>query len=535
MTSPRTLIEALEDAAATDRGYRHLKADGSADDQPYARLLADACRVAGALRSLSYPPGTLVGVIAPDASAFLTAFMGITAAGVVPAPLQTPAALGTSSAYARILAPTLRVARAPAVIVQDSIAATLRDAALPGITVLTLHELLMGPAVDPVHAAPDAVAIVQFTSGSTADPRGVVLTHRAIDANVNAIGGPTGLAFSASDRGVSWLPLFHDMGLVGMALSAMYFSRPTTFLPSLTFLKRPMTWLQAIEREGGTVSFAPNFAYELCVRRISDADAASVDLSTWRVAGCGGEPIRPETLERFSSKFRPAGFRATSLTPCYGLAEHTLAVAISPPGRGPRIDKPPGQPAGRAVSSGVSCPGHEIRIAGEDGVTLDERAVGEIEVRGPSLMREYFEAPETTAEVMRDGWLRTGDIGYLSDRELFVCGRRKEMTVLNGRNYFPQDLEWIAADGGARVGKIVAFGVEENAVERLVLLVEPAGHVDREQLTAGIRQRISDAYGISVDEVMVVPAGTITLTTSGKPQRGRAREFYEGERRRASP
>lgn len=525
----RTLVEALETAAGTDRGFRHLQPDGSIRDQPYAQLLGDACRVAASLCARRLAHGALVGIAAADAEPFLTAFMGVSAAGLVPVPLQAPAAVAAPDAYARTLEPTLRVSRARVLLVQDSIADRLQ-AAGRRVALLRVSDAVASDPIDPRHPRIDDVALVQFTSGSTADPRGVVLTHRAIAANAAAIGGPSGLAFSDADRGVSWLPLYHDMGLVGMALSAMYFARPTTFLPPLTFLKRPIAWLRTIARERGTVSFAPNFAYELCVRRIRTGEIAGLDLSSWRVAGCGGEPIRPSTLEAFARKFACAGFDASSFTPCYGLAEHTLAVTLSPRGRGLRTDAAPGEPdAKRVVSSGVSCPGHRIRIVDEEGSPVPERHVGEIEAQGPSLMREYFEAPDRTRAALHDGWLRTGDLGYVAEAELYVCGRRKEMIVLNGRNYFPQDIEWVCGETpGIRPGRLVAFGIAggEDQRERLVVLVEPSGGADRDEIASGIRRRVSDAFGLHVDEVAFAPPGTIEMTTSGKPRRSLARQAY---------
>lgn len=521
----RTLIQALEDAAATDRGYRYVRGDGSIDEQPYSQLFADACRIAASLHDKSFVRGTLIGIVAADPRAFLTAFAGISAAGLVPAPLQTPAAVSAGSTYARLLAPTLRVSRAPALLVDDALADRLPSRELGGIGVLPVSQMLASASAAPGRRGLDEVALVQFTSGSTAAPRGVVLTHRAIAANTQAIGGPSGLAFTESDRGVSWLPLYHDMGLVGMALSALYFARTTTFLTPLLFLKRPVEWLRTIARERGTVSFAPNFAYDLCVRRITDAELAALDLSSWRIAGCGGEPIREETLRRFATRFAAAGFDASSLTPCYGLAEHTLAVTLSPPGRGLRVDAPADRSGPPVVSCGVSCRGHELRIVNEEGAAVPDRVMGEIEVRGPSLMREYFAHPQATAEVMDDGWLRTGDLGYTVAGELYVCGRLKEIIVLNGQNYFPQDIESVAGASDA-IRRIVALGIDREGTERLVIVAEAAGGVDREALAADVRRRVADTYGLTVDEVLVVPAGTIPMTTSGKPRRARLREQY---------
>jgi acyl-CoA synthetase (AMP-forming)/AMP-acid ligase II len=547
MSAARTLIAALEDAAATSSGYRYLRADGSAADQPYAVLFDAARRVAASLAARGLARRTLVGIVSADPETFLTGFFGISLAGLVPAPLPAPAAISTPDGYLRTLEPTLRVSGARGIVAHGTIAASLRStpAGRTAFDIWTLDDLLGADVAAPASPSLDEAALVQFTSGSTSDPRGVVITHRALNANVSAIGGPAGLAFSESDRGVSWLPLYHDMGLVGMALSALYFARPTSFLPSLTFLKRPIEWLRAIARERGTVSFAPNFAYDLCVRRVSDAALEGLDLSSWRVAGCGAEPIRAETLEAFAARFEKTGFRAASFTACYGLAEHTLAVTISPPGRGLLVDPvhqdrlssagraepcAAGDPhAVRIVSCGVSCPGHGIRIVDAEGRPLPDRTVGDIQARGPSIMREYFNAPDATDDVLHDGWLRTGDTGYLAGGELHVCGRRKDMIVAHGRNVYPQDLEWIAGDvPGIRPGRVVAFGTTTGEEPRIVVLVELAGtSADPGQIAADVKRRIADGFGLHVDEVRAVPGGTITFTTSGKPQRARARDLYE--------
>jgi fatty-acyl-CoA synthase len=543
-TASRTLIEALQAAAATPRGFRHLQPDGSVREQPYASLLDEARAVAAALQDRDIPRGSIAALIIPDSASFLSVFMGTVAAGLVPAPLHTPAATAEPRVYLRTLLPTLTISRARAIIVEDALAPALN---FPDPShVIPLSSIVGGSSrVDPAVAALDDPAFVQFTSGSTAEPRGVLLTHRAIAANISAIGGPSGLAFGSEDRGLSWLPLHHDMGLVGMALAALYFDRPATFLPALTFLKRPIEWLRAIAREQATVSFAPAFAFDLCVRRIADEDVSTLDLSSWRVAGCGGEPIRAGTLEAFARKLEPAGFTPSALAPSYGLAEHTLAVTLSRPGTGLKADVVRGdvlssrglalpcevsaKDAMTVVSCGRSIEGHHIRIVDESGVLLPDRSAGDIEIAGPSLMREYLGNPEATAHTLNGRWLKTGDCGYLVNGELYVCGRRKETIILHGRNYYPQDIEWVLSDlPGLRAGKVAAFGIGhgDDQGERLVIMIE-APAFRSEALIAAVRCRVRDAFGLTVDDVPIVPAGTIGLTTSGKLQRARARAFYE--------
>jgi fatty-acyl-CoA synthase len=370
----------------------------------------------------------------------------------------------------------------------------------------------------------------------------VALTHANVSANIDAFLGPSAVAASAADLGVSWLPLNHDMGLVGMALGALYTRRTCVLLPPESFVRRPAEWLRAITRHRATVSFAPNFAYDLCVRRVKDL--AGLDLSSWRVAGCGAEPIHPPTLAAFAEKFAPAGFRDTSFLPCYGLAEHVLAATFPPRGRRPRTEivsadaltaareAVPHDGRGTAlalVSCGSALPGHRLQIVGEDGRPVEERHVGEILLAGPSVMLGYYKQDALTAQTIRDGWLRTGDLGYLSGGELFVCGRAKDIIIVNGRKYHPQDLEWaVDALGGVRRGRVVAFGASEiGQADRVVIVVEPSGTVPSDVLTDTIRREIRDLFGLYVAEVAVARSGTVARTTSGKVQRAATRARYE--------
>jgi acyl-CoA synthetase (AMP-forming)/AMP-acid ligase II len=311
-------------------------------------------------------------------------------------------------------------------------------------------------------------------------------------------------------------------------------------MPPETFVKRPVEWLRAITQCRATVSYAPNFAYDLCVRRVKNLDG--LDLSSWRVAGCGAEPINAQTLAAFAERFGPAGFRASSFVPSYGLAEHVLAATFGVRGAEPRVDAVASDvlseshvaaPAGpdvdaviRLVSCGRPLPGHALRIVRDDGSDAHEREVGEIALAGPSVMVGYYRDPESTARAVRDGWLHTGDLGYLSDGELFVCGRLKDLIVINGRKYHPQDLEWsVEGLSGVRRGRVVAFGAGE--ANQVVIVAEPDGTVAAAPLSAEIRRVVGDVFGLAVGDVMIVPGGTIGRTTSGKVQRAAMRASYE--------
>ena len=318
----------------------------------------------------------------------------------------------------------------------------------------------------------------------------MVLTHSNLLANIRAIG--TGLNLQPGDFGVSWLPLYHDMGLIGSWLTALCFGVPIAILSPLAFLSRPERWLWAIHEHRGTVSAAPNFAYELCARKIDDRALEGLDLSCWRAALNGAEPISPDTLERFARRFEPYGFRAEAFLPVYGLAESSVALTFPPLGRKPRVDRigrERFENAGAAlpcsesdasplrfVSEGKALPGHEVRVVDEASVETGERVQGHIQFRGPSTMQGYFKNPAATAAVMRvDGWVDTGDLGYLADGELFVTARIKDVIIKGGRNLYPQEVEEVASEvEGVRRGCVAAFGVSDQRLgtEKLVVVAE---------------------------------------------------------------
>jgi fatty-acyl-CoA synthase len=532
MPNPRTLPEALAEAARADAGYWFLS-PGADIYRSYADVLAASCRVARSLVEAGLRRGDLAALVLPDAEPFLTALFGASTAGLIPASMPLPARSGTAgelAPYLDLAAGILRAAEAKALVTTKVLAAALAPlrGRCPGLECVLAYEDLDAPAAEPdTPRSLDAIAFVQFTSGSTSAPKGVALTHRNVAANVDAINGPAGLMTGATDVGVSWLPLNHDMGLVGMALGPMYSARPGVLMPAQMFVKRPVEWLRAITRFRGTVSFAPNFAYDLCVRRVKAADLQEIDLSSWRIAGCGAEPIHQPTLDAFGDAFAPAGFRATSFLPSYGLAEHVLAATFPPRNRRLRSERM--DDTVTLVSCGCPLPGHQLRIAGEDGGALPERRIGEILLAGPSVMAGYYRQPELTAQTVRDGWLHTGDLGYLSDGELFVCGRVNDTIIVNGRKYHPQDLEWAVDDlPGVRRGRVVAFGIAEpGRADRVVIVAEPSGTTAADAIVDAVRKRIGDLFGLYVDDVALVPGGTVGRTTSGKVQRTATRARYE--------
>lgn len=544
-----TLPQALAAAARGDHGYRFIGARGVESRVSFADIHAAARRVAGSFHALGLRRGDLVAIIISDPEGFLTTLFGASIAGVVPASLYPPAQTSDLPAYLDATARALRSCDARAVITSSALLPhvdALRDTC-PALSIVMPFDALPGPieAGADRPPSPDDIAFVQFTSGSTSTPKGVVITQRNLAANIAAFSGPAGLDGTSEDVACSWLPLYHDMGLVGMALGSLYVGAEAVVMTPDAFVRRPVEWLRAISKYQATVSFAPNFAYDLAVRRVKDSDLVTLDLSSWRVAGCGAEPIHPPTLAAFAEKFGPAGFKSTSFVPSYGLAEIVLAATLSPRGRELRVERlvaddmtarrvathANGTPAETVsvVGCGMPLPGHDVRILDEDGRTLPDRHIGEIVLSGPSVTPGYYNDADTTAAAIRDGQLFTGDLGYLSSGELFVCGRVKDLIIVNGRKYHPQDLEWGVADlAGIRRGRVVAFGTKRDAgPDRTVVVAEPSGTVPPEELTDAIRRRIVDVCGLVVDDVVLVPSGTVARTTSGKVRRAATRMLYE--------
>jgi len=556
VTRLRTLPEALAAAATGETGYRFLTEDGEERWRPYADLAVSAARFGSALRALGVERGDRVALVIQEPEGFLTAFLGISVAGLVPVPVCPPGSFGAQEAYLATTEHVLHAAKVTALVTSAGLDVALADrAAQTGVRIVRRCEELDGPALpafEPVEVTD--TAFMQFTSGSTAHPKGVMLSHANLAANVEAIGGPAGLALAPADIGVSWLPLHHDMGLIGMALTPLYFKVSAVILSPVLFLKRPTEWLKAIHRFRGTCSFAPSFAYDLSLRRVKPADLEQLDLSSWRVAGCGAEPVRADTLEAFAQKFSAAGFNPSAFLPCYGMAEHTLAVTFARRGEPLEVDRisseglvdrrraePPSGPRDRAlrvVNCGRPFPGHQVRIVDEDGIPVREGEIGEIVLAGPSVMQGYFDNPAATARTIRDGWLYTGDEGYLKGGDLYVCGRQKDIVIVNGRNFYPEDLEWAVGElPGVRSGNVVAFGVggpgsglamvEGGGRERVIVVVESKGKVSGTDLAVEVRRRIVERVGLQVDEVVVAPPGTVQRTTSGKVRRSMLKSHYE--------
>ena len=486
----------------------------------------------------------------------LAAFHGCQVLGAIPVPVVPPTSLARMEDHLARIARIAKICEAKAVVVGGQMMPVFKlvrsrdkDAKKALKHALRGGELLEETG-DPLELAtpdPESPAMIQFTSGSTGDPKGVVLPHRALLANMKGIG--TAAAFRKGDVACAWLPLFHDMGLIGHFLCATAWGIPLVLIPPEVFIRRPKEWLKAMSRYRGTASAAPNFAYSLCVKKCKDRDLEGVDLSPWRVAFCGAEPINPETVTSFIDRFQGYGFKASTFFPVYGMAEFSLAATFPDPLAEPRfdqVDRHTFEREGKAVPAeagesaaetvvwvgvGQALPEHACRVVDADGNPLPEREEGQVEVTGPSLMSGYYENPLATAEALRDGWLRTGDLGYLAEGELFVTGRSKEVIIKGGKNLYPQDVEAAAATvKGIRVGCCAAFGLrnEKRGTEDLILICETREDDpdERDRIHTQVRQAVLEAIGATPDAIVLVGPGTVPKTSSGKIQRDLMRQRY---------
>ena len=496
-----TLQRALAAAAQGTAGLIFLDAQENQRPLPFAELYARALRTAGALRERGIRRGDRVAIVLPTCVEFMDAFFGTLLAGAVPVPLYPPVRLGRLEEFHHRTARMIEVSGARLVLSDARISRFLGVAVARSAPELGLRKVEQGDRYED-EGAPSDLALIQFSSGTTVDPKPVALTHENVLANVAAI--RTIIPGDDAQAGVSWLPLYHDMGLIGCLLSAVARPGPLTLINPEVFLARPALWLRAISKQRATISVAPNFAYGLCVRRVRDEEMKGVDLSSWRFAMNGAEPVAPSVLRRFTERFAPYGFSERALMPVYGLSEASLAVTFTPAGRGPRTK------AGVRELASVGTP--------LPGVDIDVRE-GRIFVRGPSVMREYFGNPEATRAVLHESWLDTGDLGFIEDGELFVTGRIKELIILRGKNHAPQEFE-DALDGmeGVRPGCAVAVALPTEGGEELALLVEESGKASAERISA----RVVERTGIRPHAVHLLAPGTLPRTSSGKLRRAEA-------------
>ena len=524
--------------------------EGHAERLTFEQLRAGARVVAGALMSAGLPAGATVALMLPTSPGYLHAFLGVLLAGAIPVPIYPPTRPSQLEEHVRRHASILTNAGVDILVTipEARFVARFLKARVPSLrAVLSIDELLHGQPCTTTHApAADSIAMLQYTSGSTGDPKGVVLTHAELLANIRAMG--RAVSATDSDVFVSWLPLYHDMGLIGAWLGSLYFGCLFVVMPPTSFLARPLAWLRAIQDHRATLSASPNFGYELCIRRLSDEDLAGLDLSSWRVAFNGAESVSPDTLERFTRRFAPHGFRSQAMTPVYGLAEAAVGLTFPPPERGPLIDcvdrqrmmdegravrAAAGQPdALRFVSCGRPLPGYEVRVLDVGGSEAPERVEGTVEFRGPSATAGYFRNARATAQLRRAGWLDTGDRGYLASSELFITGRVKDIVIRRGRHIYPEEIERAVGElDGIRRGCVAAFGTQEtaNATEKLVVVAETRATdaASLAQLRTRINRRVVDLVGEPPEEILLVAPHSVLKTSSGKLRRAATRIAYE--------
>ena len=528
--------------------------DDSEQRISYRQLADVAATVAAGLQRAGVVPRQSVAIMLPTSPDYFSSYFGILMAGAIPVPIYPPAR--ASQLEDHVLRHTGILDNAQAVVLvtvpEARVVARLLQARVPGLRhVITPQQLAAGGGtLAPVQVRGSDIAFIQYTSGSTGNPKGVALTHANLLANIRAM--VQAVEATKRDVFVSWLPLYHDMGLIGAWLAPLYVGFPLVVMSPLAFLAKPLRWLQTIHRYRGTLSAGPNFAYELCLKRIDDAALAGLDLSSWRLAFNGAEAVSPDTVRRFAERFAACGLAAEAVAPVYGLAEASVGLLFPPLGRIATIDRVQREPftrehravpaapddagALRFVACGRALPGHAIRIVDDSGQEVSERIEGRLEFKGPSATRGYFRNPEQTARLFHDSWLDSGDRAYSAAGDVYITGRVKDIVIRGGRNLYPQEIEEAVGQvEGVRKGCVAVFGSPDpdTGTERLVVLAEArsAGANAKENAKAMLRDAVSraviSAIGEPPDEIVLAPPHSVLKTSSGKVRRSACRALYE--------
>jgi fatty-acyl-CoA synthase len=543
-----TLVSCLSQLPRGDaRGFRFRAMDGTERYYPFEELEREAKLRAALLASLGLRKGDRIALVIGDPAQFVLSFLGAAVAGIVPVPIYPRASFKAKNAYVETVSHIVQASGAKALLIMEASKPVIEEVLThyPGLCELVILEELAQrapPAFDPPRVDAEDLCFLQFTSGSTSLPKGVMVTHRNLVANARAFLGPRGIDRRDSDIAVTWLPLYHDMGLIGFVLGTIVCDIPTVLMPTEAFGRRPNVWLESMSKYRATITFAPNFAYGLATKRARDKDLEGLDLSSIRVAGCGAEPINPRVMREFATRFASCGFNANALMPAYGMAESTLAITFHDRDAALLTDSVDAErmTAGEAkpstgaapttlelVSCGHPFPGHELKVVDESGKSLGERQVGEIWTRGPSVTRGYYGNPEATAAAYADGWLHTGDLGYMAGGNLYVCGRLKDLIIIRGANFYPQDIEWAVAEvEGVRRDNVVAFSVMRDGEESLIVSAE-GNSTDAAALRKSIATKVAETVGLTVGHVAVVKVGSLPKTSSGKVQRRRTKALFE--------
>lgn len=543
----KTLTEGLDYAANSGTGYNYFTGKGDLKETlTYAEIRERAIDLAKRLVGFAEKDAR-VGIAAVSTADFAVLFYACQYAGIIPAPVPLPVTLGGRTSYERQLQRLAETGDFHAMFTPSSMepimSAALNDQAIPVMTFEEVENLPKGDTLRP--HGPNDLSYIQYSSGSSSSPKGIIGTQKSVSANCKAI-TQHGLKITDDDRCTSWLPLYHDMGLIGFMIAPMMSQMTVDYIDPQDFTRRPITWLQLISDHGGTLSFSPTFGYELCVRRWRED--RELDLSSWRGAGIGGDMVRPEPLTEFSKLFGPMGFPEQSFTPSYGLAETTLAATFAPLGQGLKmdtIDMDRYERTGEAVEASdltakehsrtfVACgpclPDHEMEVRDFEDRVLGERRVGRICIKGPSVSPGYFRNEQATqASFSEDGWLDTGDLGYWNEKQIIVTGRFKDLILWHGRNIWPQDIEWAAqAAAPHRCGRACAFAAGGMGDEKQILLLLECRTRDPELLDE-IEKAVSAAIRLEVGvpvKLVLVPRGTMIITSSGKLARARVKEKY---------
>src|SRR5947207_3022160 len=548
----RTLTEALEYHAQRqpERLTVHLYEEGDEKSLTYRALWDGALLYAARLVEAGVTPGQTVAIMLPTCREYLFCFYGVLLAGGIPVPLYPPARLATIEDHMTRHIGILKSAGASIMVTipEAKALAWLLRAQVESLRAVLVRADFASPATGftPVRGTGGQIGFLQYTSGSTGNPKGVVLTHANLLANVKAMGKAA--RATTEDVFVSWLPLYHDMGLIGGCFATMYLGFPVVLMSPLAFLSRPSQWLRAIHRHRGTISGGPNFSYELCLRRSNESELEGLDLSSWRFAFNGAEPVSPDTMIGFQQKFSPHGFKATSMCPVYGLAECTVGVAFTPPGepwRLDRLDREAFSRTGQAALARADDPAplkvvgcgrviedHDLRVVDAAGLELPDRHEGLLQLRGPSATSGYYHNAEATKGLFAGDWLNTGDRAYLSEGMVYITGREKDIIIRGGRNISPYELEEAVGDlAGVRRGCVAVFGSQDAAsgTERVVVLAETREREasSLEELKKQINALAVSLIGAPVDDIVLAPPHTVPKTSSGKIRRLAARDYYE--------
>jgi len=540
-----TLASRIE-AAAGGAGAITFMSGSDPERVPYAQLHEEASAMAAALQARGVAPGSHVALLGPTTRPLVTCIEAVWLTGATLVVLPLPMRLGSIEEFAAQTRVRMRSADISYLVVDPDLAPFIEpvpgDPTTVDLATLTGEGQRIGAkSFERTPVDPDALAVLQFTSGSTADPKGVMLPNRTICANLDAIA--SGAALDASvDVMVSWLPLYHDMGLVGFCMLPLSTGTDLVLGAPQDFLAAPLRWMQWLSDFGGTATAGPNFAWVLATRALRNA--SGLDLSPLRVGLNGAEPVDPDAVERFIAAAEPHGMRPGAVFPAFGMAELMIAGTFPVPLAGLRTDTvdqrvleteryaapvPDGDGTRRLTLLGRPVAGLEIRVVDpETGSTCSDREVGELEIRGSSVTPGYYRRPDLNEALFHDGWLRTGDLAYLLDGELVMCGRIKDVIIVGGRNVFPEDVERAVSDlDGVRAGNVIAFGVDRGGKEGVVVVAETRAD-DLATTRRSVADRVRSAIGLPPKDVVLVAPGTLPKTSSGKLQRSLCRDRYTG-------